>query len=69
MNLPTILLGVVLVMLFALAIRFLVKNGSCSVCVEKGNCHSSKASDVSAGCGGHCSGCHSCPSSSAPLKH
>lgn len=72
MNLSTILICIALIALFAMAIRFLVKNGSCAVCVEKRNCHSAKAdaeSGIPTGCGGNCAGCHYCPDKIAPAKH
>ncbi|MDQ7093751.1 hypothetical protein REC12_09120 [Desulfosporosinus sp. PR] len=71
MNLPTILLGLGVAVLLTLAIRYLVKNGTCAACEAKGACHSAKvgSSDMSLGCGGGCAGCHSCPSKAAPLKH
>lgn len=50
MNLPTIVLSIFLVLLFALAIRHLLKKGTCSGCSEKSSC-------PAAGCE-HCSGCH-----------
>ncbi len=72
MNLSTILICIVLIVLFAMAIRFLVKNGTCAVCVEKKNCHSAKAdaeSDISVGCGGKCAGCHYCLQKAVSAKH
>lgn len=62
MNLPTIILGIFLLLLFALAIRYLVKNGTCSGCSEKSACHSASCGYTADSCnnGGcdHCSGCH-----------
>lgn len=40
MNLPTILISLVLIGLFALAIRHLVKKGTCAGCSEKASGHS-----------------------------
>jgi hypothetical protein len=49
MNLGTILVAAAIAVLFILAVRYLVKNKSCSAC---GNCRESFD-----GCGGNCGGC------------
>lgn len=45
MNLPTIMISLLVIAMFLLAIRYLIKNGTCVGCSEKES--------------GHCS-CHSC---------
>lgn len=40
MNLPTILISIFLIAIFVLAIRYLVKKGTCAGCGENGACHS-----------------------------
>lgn len=58
MNLPTILIGLVVIALFTLAIRFITKNGACAACEAQGACHSAgNGADASSGCGGKCSSC------------
>ena len=50
MNLPTIILSIFLAVLFVLAIRHIIKKGTCAGCSEKSSCNTG-------GCD-HCSGCH-----------
>lgn len=60
MNLPTILIGLVVLALLGLAIRYLVKNGMCAACEDKAACQAAKkAGEVSLppGCGGSCAAC------------
>lgn len=58
MNVPTVLIGLVVIALFALAIRFISKNGACAACEAQGACHSAgKEADTSSNCGGKCSSC------------
>ena len=68
MNLPTILIGLIIVALLVFDIRYLVKNGMCSVCETKETCRLRK----STGCSGYCAECRGCPYASvkaAPVKH
>ncbi|SHH99282.1 hypothetical protein SAMN02745823_01825 [Sporobacter termitidis DSM 10068] len=57
MSIPTIIISIVLLGLFSQAIRFLVKNGACAACAEKGACHSAGEDAASSACGGNCSAC------------
>ncbi|WP_434511051.1 hypothetical protein [Desulfitobacterium sp. AusDCA] len=70
MNLSTALIGLVVAAFLGLAIRYIVKNGTCAACEAKGACHSAGASlDISTGCGVSCTGCHCGTAKAAPMKH
>ncbi|HWQ75727.1 MAG TPA: hypothetical protein VN441_10460 [Syntrophomonas sp.] len=49
MNLSTIVISIGLLALLVLAVRYLVKNGSCATCNENGCCHAAPTE-----CSGHC---------------
>jgi hypothetical protein len=60
MNIPTILIGLVVAGLLALAIRYLVKNGMCAACEDKEACQAAKKAagySVPSGCSEKCSSC------------
>lgn len=62
MSPATVIIAALLVGLFALAIRYLIKNGSCAGCSEKDACHATKnassgASASGSGCSGKCASC------------
>jgi hypothetical protein len=60
MNLPTILIGLIIAVLFVLAVRYLVKNGTCAACEDKEACQAAKkmaAAGPAHGCGGMCASC------------
>lgn len=60
MNAATIIICAVLAALFALAIRYVIKNGTCVGCSEKGACHAGQnagGTGLPSECGGKCSSC------------
>lgn len=65
MNLATILISIFLVILFALAIRHLVKKGTCGGCSEKSSCHSNSPDNINSGC----DGCSHCQAEPIKIKH
>lgn len=66
MNLPTILVGLVVAALLGLAIRYLVRNGACAACEDKGACQAArKAGDASFSSACSSSSCNAkCPAAS-----
>jgi hypothetical protein len=65
MSLATILISIFLVILFVLAIRHLVKNGTCAGCSEKSSCHSSSSGNA----GSNCGSCSHCQAESVKIRH